>query len=317
VGSAAYDADVSSQLTQADDGPLQGWDADEQLKRYLMAARAPNTLKAYRSDWAEFDAWCVHFGLVSLPATPETLARYLVELAEVARTSTVSRRISSVAQAHRAVGMPSPSDDPRLKAVWVGIRRVHGTAPEQAAPLTVPLLRLVIDKLPPDLAGTRDLALLLIGFAGALRRSELVALDVDDVSQAVDGLVITKRRSKTDQEAAGELIGIPYGSNPSTCPVRSFDAWCQAARLADGPLFRPLDRHGHLGAGRLSAAGANLIVQRAVIRAGLPAGRYSGPGLHPPGVALHRQCCGAGGPVIISRPFPAADIAVRASRRAA
>lgn len=166
---------VSSQLVPTDEGPLQGWDVDEQLKGYLAAARAPNTLKAYRSDWAEFEAWCAHAGLVPLPATPETLARYLVELAEVARTSTVGRRISSIAQAHRVAGLASPSDDPRLRAVWAGIRRVHGTAPDQAAPLTVSLLRMVIDKLPRGLGGTRDRALLLVGFAGALRRSELVA----------------------------------------------------------------------------------------------------------------------------------------------
>ncbi len=266
---------VSSQLVPTDEGPLQGWDVDEQLRGYLAAARAPNTLKAYRSDWAEFEAWCAHAGLVPLPATPETLARYLVELAEVARTSTVCRRISSIAQAHRVAGLASPSDDPRLRAVWAGIRRVHGTAPDQAAPLTVSLLRMVIDKLPRGLGGTRDRALLLVGFAGALRRSELVALDVEDVRPVAEGLVVTKRRSKTDQVAAGEAIGIPYGSNPSTCPVRAVDAWCQAARLSDGALFRPVDRHGRIGPDRLSAAGANLIVQRAVTQAGLPAARYS------------------------------------------
>ncbi len=90
-----------------------------------------------------------------------------------------------------------------------------------------------------------------------------------------EGVILTKRRSKTDQEGAGEQLGVPYGSNPSTCPVRAVDAWCQQARLSDGPLFRPVDRHGRLGPGRLSAAGANRLVQRAVTRAGLPPGRYS------------------------------------------
>ena len=111
--------------------------------------------------------------------------------------------------------------------------RAHGTAPDKASPLTVDLLRRTIDALPPGLAGTRDRALLLVGFAGALRRSELIALDVDDVDPVSEGLVLTKRRSKTDQEAAGEQLGIPYGSNPSTCPVRAVDAWCQAARISD------------------------------------------------------------------------------------
>ena len=255
--------------------PLDGPGVDEQLQAYLRAARAPNTLKAYRSDWSEFTAWCALRGVEPLPASPETLARYLVELAEVAKVSTIGRRISSVAQAHRAAGMAAPSDDPQLRAVWAGIRRTHGAAVDRAAPLTVGLLRQTIDALPLGLAGTRDRALLLVGFAAALRRSELVALDVEDLVQVPEGLVLTKRRSKTDQEGAGEQLGVPYGSNPSTCPVRAVDAWCQQARLSDGALFRPIDRHGRLGPGRLGAAAANRLVQRAAARAGLPPGRYS------------------------------------------
>ncbi|MEJ7765462.1 MAG: site-specific integrase [Acidimicrobiales bacterium] len=270
---------MSSELAEAVDdaggAALEGFEVDEQLQAYLRAARAPNTLAAYRSDWGEFEAWCQHRQLVALPATPETLARYLVELAEVARVSTVGRRISSVAQRHRVAGLPVPSDDPRLRAVWAGIRRVHGVAPRRASPLTVDLLRRTIDAVPSGVAGTRDRALLLVGFAAALRRSEIVALDVDDVTQVAEGLVVNKRRSKTDQEGAGELLGVPYGSNPSTCPVRAVEAWCQQARIRDGALFRSVDRHGKIGAERLAAPAVNRLVQRAVARAGLPPGRYS------------------------------------------
>lgn len=270
---------VSNELATAEDaagpGPLEVFDADEQLLTYLRAARAQNTLDAYRRDWGEFEAWCQHRELVALPASAESLARYLVELAEVARVSTVGRRISSVAQRHRIEGLPVPSEDPRLRAVWAGIRRVHGTAPEKASPLTVDLLRRTIDALPLGLGGTRDRALLLVGFAGALRRSEIVALDVADVTPVAEGLVVNKRRSKTDQEGAGELLGVPYGSNPSTCPVRAVDAWCQQARIADGALFRSVDRHGKVGTDRMAAPAVNRLVQRAVARAGLPPGRYS------------------------------------------
>jgi integrase len=203
------------------------------------------------------------------------VALYLTDLAEAAKTSTIARRLAAIAQAHRAVGVPSPTDDPSVKAVWAGIRRVHSTAPDRSAPLTVDLLRRVVEALPSDLASDRDRALVLVGFAGALRRSELVALDVADVEERREGLVVRVRRSKTDQEAAGRQVGVPYGSKPSTCPVRSLRIWLEAAAIGSGPLFRPVTRHGKVGPGRLSAASANRIVQRVVLRAGLDPHPYS------------------------------------------
>jgi Site-specific recombinase XerD len=241
---------------------------------YVAAAKAANTLRAYRSDWREFTTWAAHRRLCPLPATPETLALYLTDLAGIAKTSTIARRLAAIAEAHRTAGAPSPTDA-AVKAVWAGIRRVHGTAGEAAAPLTVTLLRRVVEALRLDLAGHRDRALLIVGFAGALRRSELVALDVADVEERHEGLIMRIRRSKTDQEAAGRQVGLPYGSNPSTCPVRSLHTWLEAAGIASGPLFRPVNRHGIAGTGRLSAASANRAVQRAVARAGLDPRPYS------------------------------------------
>jgi len=242
---------------------------------YVAAAKAANTLRAYRSDWREFSAWAAWRELEALPATPETVALYLTDLAEAAKTSTIARRLAAIAQAHRAAGVPSPTDDATVKAVWAGIRRVHGTATEGAAPLTVGLLRRVVEALPDGLGGLRDRVLLLVGFAGALRRSELVALDVEDIEQRDEGLVVRIRRSKTDPEGAGRLVGIPYGSHPATCPVRSVRTWLEATAISAGPLLRPVNRHGTLGAGRLSAASANRAVQRAVRHAGLDPTPYS------------------------------------------
>lgn len=242
---------------------------------YVAAAKAANTPRAYRSDWREFTTWAAHRSLCPLPASPETLALYLTDLAGVAKTSTIARRLAAIAEAHRTAGAPSPTDNAAVKAVWAGIRRVHGTATDAATPLTVPLLRRVVEALPQDLAGQRDRALLLVGFAGALRRSELVALDVDDVEERHEGLVVRIRRSKTDQEGAGRLVGIPFGSNPLTCPVRALRAWGDAAEITAGPLFRPVTRSGNVGRGRLTAASANRVVQRAVLRAGLDPRPYS------------------------------------------
>ncbi|MCA1832892.1 MAG: site-specific integrase [Actinobacteria bacterium] len=210
-----------------------------------------------------------------MPAEPATVAIYLTDLTEVAKTSTVERRLASIAFAHRTANLASPTDDPIVKAVWAGIRRVHGTAEAQAAPITVGLLRRMIANLPSGPGGTRDAALLLVGFAGALRRSELVALDVADLEDRHEGLVLTLRRSKTDQEAAGRQVGLPYGSNSATCPVRNLTAWLDVAGIIDGPVFRPVDRHGRIATTRLSAAGANRIVQRAVGRTGTDPRSYS------------------------------------------
>ena len=203
------------------------------------------------------------------------MALYLTDLAEVAKTSTVERRLAAIAAAHRAAGQASPTDDATVKAVWAGIRRVHGTAATQAAPITIPLLRRMIDHLPAGPLGSRDRALLLVGFAGALRRSELVALDAADLEARDEGIVVTIRRSKTDQEGAGRPIGLPYGSNPSTCPVRAVGAWMDVAAISTGPVFRPVNRHGRVSPGRLSPAGANRAVQRAVQRTGIDPRPYS------------------------------------------
>jgi integrase len=252
-------------------------------RTYVTAAKAENTLRAYRSDWREFESWAAHVGLQALPATPETVALYIADLAEVAKASTIARRLTSIAEGHRAAKQPSPTEDPAVVAVWDGIRRVHGSAVENAEPIRVPLLARMIAALPqapntdlaPPLASLRDKALLLVGFAGALRRSELAALDYEDLRWVTEGLVVTIRRSKTDQEGSGRRVGIPYGSNPDTCPVRAADAWCQAARIDAGRLFRPVNRGGRLSGTQLSAAAVNRIVQRAVARTGTDPTPYS------------------------------------------
>jgi integrase len=255
---------------------------------YVAAAKAANTLKAYRSDWREFESWARTVGLRALPATPDTVALYIADLAQMAKASTIARRLTSIAEAHRAARQPSPVADPAVVAVWDGIRRVHGSAVENAEPIRVPLLARMIAALPrvpaPEdprsepqltLGSKRDKALLLVGFAGALRRSELAALDYEDLSWVDEGLVVTIRRSKTDQEGAGRRVGIPYGSKLETCPVRAADAWCQAARISEGRLFRPVNRGDHLSGRELSAAAINRIVQRAVARTGADPIPYS------------------------------------------
>jgi len=202
----------------------------EQARDYARLAKAPNMRRAYRADWADFTAWCRAHDRAPLPAAPETVALYLAALAGHRKTSTLARRLSAISQAHQVAGHPSPTKDQSVRAVAAGIRRTKGTAQEGKAPTVTADVRLMVVALPDTLMGRRDRALLLLGFAGAFRRSELVALDVADVAERPEGLAVTIRRSKTDQEGAGRT-------------VRATRAWLAAAGIVQGPLFQAINRH--------------------------------------------------------------------------
>src|SRR5207245_7607292 len=146
-------------------------------------------------------------------------------------------------------------------------RRAKGTAPVQKAPTLTDDIRGMVDATGAGMIGARDRALILLGFAGAFRRSELVGLDLEDCAFVKDGLTITLRRSKTDQQGAGRKIGIPYGSNPETCPVRVLQAWIEQAGIIAGPLFRSINRHGQVQAGRVSGIDFARVVQELGARA--------------------------------------------------
>jgi site-specific recombinase XerD len=137
----------------------------------------------------------------------------------------------------------------------------------------------MVDTLGDDLAGHRDRALLLIGFAGAFRRSELVALDVADATEGHEGLTVHLRRSKTDQEGQGRTVGIPFGANLATCPVRAWRAWIEASAITEGPVFRSVDRHGHIGTTRLTGQSVAHIVKRHAAMAGLDPEQIAGHSL--------------------------------------
>lgn len=160
-----------------------------------------------------------------------------------------------------------------------GIRRTKGTAQVAKSPVLVADLRKMVDRMPDGILGVRDRALLMVGFAGAFRRSELVGLDRDAVEITKDGLVVTIRRSKTDPEAQGRKIGIPYGSNPATCPVRAFQAWLEASGITDGPIFRSMTRHARILDHRLSTNAVANVVKRYAAAAGLDASKFAGHSL--------------------------------------
>lgn len=239
----------------------------EPVARYLQAAKSANTRRAYAADWRDFTGWCAARNRTALPGSVETVCFYLADLAERMRLSTIVRRMSAISQAHQMAGMPSPAGDIAVRTVLAGIRRVKGSAPNGKLPILTEDLRRMLAVLPDSRAGVRDRALLLTGFAGAFRRSELVGLNVADLGFTPEGLVIELRRSKTDQEGQGRRVGIPPGRGRGTCPVEALRAWLQQIP-ASGPLFRSVNRHGQLG-GRLSDRGVALIVQRSAGSAGI------------------------------------------------
>lgn len=258
----------------------------DRTRAYAALSHAQNTRKGYRSDWARFEAWCASRGVCAMPAAPTTVALYLTDRAvEGRKVSTLQRSLAAISKAHKTAGHPSPAITEPVQRVMRGIKRTHGVAQLQKAPLSVEDLRRMCLALPETTSGVRDRALLLLGFAGAFRRGELAALTVEDVELVVDGLRVTLRRSKTDQDGEGRIMAIPFGSDPATCPIRTFRRWLDVAGIVEGAVFRAVNRGGHLvtrrkdGDGRLSARDVARVVKRAAKAAGLDSSNLAGHSL--------------------------------------
>lgn len=228
---------------------------------YARASRAENTLRAYESDLATFRAWCAGQGMAALPALPATVVLYVTHLAQLGRSAaTISRALVSISQSHKAAGLESPTSDEAVRTVLQGVRKTIGTAQDKKAPMRSEILRESLSG-----ASLRDRAILLFGFAGGFRRSELAALQVEDLQRVAAGYVITVRRSKTDQEGRGMRKLIAEGRDAGLCPVLAVEAWL--AGRASGSLFGCCDKT------------IARVLKRAAERAGLDPARYSGHSL--------------------------------------
>jgi integrase len=231
---------------------------------------------AYASDWRHFAAWCDERGLAALPATPDTVTLYIAAMADppvggkAFKASTISRRLSSINTAHKAAGFDSPA---RMDKVLVaetlhGIRRIHGTAPSMKKPLTLDRIVKILGTLEGPIAAARDKALLLLGFVGGLRRSEMAALRVEHLTKHRTGYTIRIPRSKTDQEGKGREIEIVVGTNELTCPVLALENWMAMAPVKDGYLLRSVGQYGSVGQS-LDKDSIGAIIKRLVKRARL------------------------------------------------
>jgi site-specific recombinase XerD len=277
--------------TGADASPPPAPVLPDKVREYIRASKAGNTLRGYQSDWRAFCTWCEQQQVSPLPASPQAITAYIAECAARLKVGSIQRRLNAIAEAHKAMGLNAPTHDVIVVNTMKGIRRTNGTAATQKAAALTDDIRAMVDVSDPGTIGLRDRALILLGFAGAFRRSELVGLDVNDCMFSKDGLTVTLRRSKTDQEGAGRRVGIPYGSNPETCPVRTLQSWIEHSAISSGPLFRALNRHGQVQPGRLSGIDVARVVKKLATRAGLDPAKYAGHSLR----AGHATAAAMGG----------------------
>jgi len=241
----------------------------ECAKEYARNVQANSTRRAYASDLRDFERYCFVNKCADLPATPQTVALYLAELAGRCKVSTVRRRIVAIARQHALYGHPIPTADPMVREIVKGIARTHGIAPHKKTALTADLLKDVLHRIDDSLRGRRDRALLLLTFAGGFRRSEVAGLDVADVRFERRGAVVTLRRSKTDQVGAGREVAIPQLRTEAICPVHALRGWIDAASVVDGPVFRTFSMRGELQTNRIDGRDVARLVQRLTGRAQL------------------------------------------------
>ena len=236
---------------------------------YQDAADAPATLRAYAADLANYEAWCQRHAFTAMPATPEVVGAYLAAAGEGYAMPTLRRRVAAIARACGVAGQPLDTKHPAIRKTLRGVGRLDVAPARRLAALTTTEIRKLSRACGTTLTGSRDRALFLVGFAGALRRSELIGLDVAHVAWTDAGIMLLIERSKTDTEGEGAQIAIPRGRSDVTCPVSALRDWLAAAEITTGPLFRKVNRGGKVEAGRLSTDAVRQILLKRAAQAGI------------------------------------------------
>jgi site-specific recombinase XerD len=267
----------AGELAVRDAGELVKADA-EAAREYMENSRSEATRRAYASDWRIFTAWADGRGISPLPASPEAVCTFMASQAELGvKASTLGRRLAAIRLAHTSAGLESPTASEAVKTTMKGIRRSIGVAPLQKSAATAEKVCEMVGHCDMTLRGLRDRALLLLGFAGAFRRSELAALKVEDFEETDRGLRVNIRRSKTDQEGAGAVVPIVRGER--ACPVEAVRAWLDAARISEGPVFRRMMKGSRVTKDALSTHSIGTTVKRYAEKAGYNAAEFGGHSL--------------------------------------
>ena len=236
----------------------------------LKRSKAHNTLRAYQADFKDFKLFCIKNGLVSLPTEPKILSIYLTHLSSFCKFSTLKRRLASIKVIHKIKGHYLDTKHPIITENLLGIKRVHGVKQKSKKPLLINDLKLIINQINEEkneIKRFKNKSLILIGFAGGFRRSELVSIEYDDIDFVPEGVKIFIKRSKTDQTGEGMTKAIPYFDNSSYCPVIALKQWIEIASIKSGKIFNISDK---------SVA---LIIKKYALLAGLDYTKYAGHSL--------------------------------------
>jgi site-specific recombinase XerD len=251
----------------------------EETRAYVQASVPESTKRAYSNDWGAFSEFCRTHKLRNLPASPDTVALFATERAKTVRPTTIRRSMAAIAKMHSISKHPNPCALEPVPSTLKGIERMHGAMITGKAPADLSAVEKMIEAFPvTSLDGLRNRALLLIGFAGAFRRSELVALDFDDLKWSEEGVVLTVKRSKTDQKGEGHQKPIPF-VREGICAATALKAWLVAAGITSGPVFRPMNRWGLPKPIPLNPQSVAVIIKVACEAVGLDPKQYSGHSL--------------------------------------
>ena len=250
----------------------------------LKSSKSANTLRAYKSDFKDFSIFCIKHGLQSLPSNPNTVSIYLTSLSKSeAKMSTLRRRLVSIGVVHKLKGHYLDTKHPIIIENLLGIKRVKGSIQRGKKPILInhlnKLIKVINNDIYPEIKKLRDKAIILIGFSGGFRRSEITSLDCEDIEFVEEGLKILVRRSKTDQFGEGHLKGIPYFVNSPLCPVKSLNEWINISKINSGPIFRKFNKGFGLSTMRLSDQSVALLIKNYLNLAGIDSKNYSGHSL--------------------------------------
>ena len=250
----------------------------------LRNSKAANTLRAYKSDFKDFNLFCLKHGLESMPSNPKTVSIYLTNMSKLdAKISTLRRRLVSIGVVHKLKGHYLDTKHPIIIENLLGIKRTKGSYQRGKKPLLISHLKQIIEVInkekSSEIKKLRDKSLILIGFSGGFRRSEITSIDYEDIEFVEEGLKIIVKKSKTDQFGEGHLKGIPYFSNESFCPVKTLKKYLHAAKIISGPIFRRFNKGFTLSNIRLTDQTIALVIKYYLNKAGIDSKSYSGHSL--------------------------------------